>query len=72
MDWSEVSGQTAKAVMLGCQRAFESTQKLLIDRDYSRVLRWRIAKFIKEGLLEPRRTPSPTNGTPSLGRFLIA
>jgi capsid protein len=54
MDWSEVSGQTAKAVMLGCQRAFEKTQKLLIDRDLSRVTRWRISKYIKEGLLEPR------------------
>jgi len=54
MDWTGVSGNTAKAVMLGAQRSFEGKQKLLIDRDYCPMTRWRISKFIKGGLLEPR------------------
>ena len=54
MDWTGVSGNTGKAVMLGAQRSFEGRQKLLIDRDYRVMTRWRLSKFIKEGLLEAR------------------
>ena len=55
MDFSEVSGNTAKAVMLAAQRSFEGIQKLLIDKSYTRKTgAWRIGKFIKEGLLEDR------------------
>lgn len=54
MDWSAVSGNTAKAVMLGAQRSFQAIQKYLIDTSYTRKTRWRISKLIKEGLLEDR------------------
>src|SRR6185312_8353225 len=54
LDFSTVSGQTAKASALQAQRAFEAIQRLLIDEYYSRIYRWRISKFINDGELEDR------------------
>jgi capsid protein len=54
LDFSTVSGATAKASAQAAQRAFERVQRLLIDEYYSRVWRWRISKFIKDGELEDR------------------
>jgi lambda family phage portal protein len=54
LDFSQVSGNTAKASALQAQRAFETIQKLLIDEYYCRVYRWRVSKWINEGLLEDR------------------
>jgi lambda family phage portal protein len=54
MDFSGVSGPTVKAATLAAQRTFERYQRQLIDEYYSRLYRWRISKFIKEGVLEDR------------------
>lgn len=54
LDFSTVSGSTAKASALQAQRSFETIQKLLIDEYFNRVYRWRVSKFINEGLLEDR------------------
>jgi lambda family phage portal protein len=54
LDFSTVSGQTAKASALQAQRSFESTQNLISDTYLSRVYRWRISKFINDGALEER------------------
>jgi len=54
LDYSGVSGQTAKGVDLRAQLAFERWQKLVIDEYLTRLVRWRLCKFVKEGLLEPR------------------
>jgi lambda family phage portal protein len=53
LDFSQVSGATAKASAMQAQRSFETIQRLLIDEYYSRLYRWRVSKFIKDGLLEP-------------------
>ncbi len=53
MDFSQVSGPTAKAMDNAAHCAFETIQRTLIDNYYTPMARWRLSKFVKQGLLPP-------------------
>lgn len=54
LDFSQTNYSSAKASLLQAQNSFAAWQRLLIDTYFRRVYRWRISKFINDGLLEDR------------------
>jgi lambda family phage portal protein len=54
LDFSQTNYSSARASILQAQRSFECIQKLLVDDYFRRVYRWRVSKFINDGLLEDR------------------
>ncbi len=54
LDFTGVSGPTAKASMNAANQTFAIEQKTFTDRYLKRVYRWRMSKFIKAGRIEYR------------------
>jgi lambda family phage portal protein len=52
LDFSKTSYVSTRAAMLQAQNKFEDWQNFFINNYLKRIYRWRISKFIKDGLLE--------------------
>lgn len=54
LDFSSRSFTSARAALIQAQRGAEPLQTIFIKRFMSRIYRWRVSKWIKEGLLSAR------------------
>jgi capsid protein len=54
LDYSQSNYSSSRAANLQAQRSFRMIQELFIDQVLSRIYRWRISKFIKDGELDDR------------------